>query len=99
MYALIDTTTLLTCSAVGYPLPIVTWYFNGNAMPGVNGNELLLTNVSHSASGIYQCIFENIAGNTSSAEASFIVFSKYQTQYIDTIIAADDSNYDVFKSF
>lgn len=58
---------LLTCSAAGYPEPVMTWLRNGhvvgNSTKLVNNSHLLHLKSVHSRSGgKYSCIASNKAG-------------------------------------
>ena len=61
---------VLECSAVGRPLPTITWFRNGNEIQAVPGSiqisadmrKLTLINISSSIEGRYICQAENKAG-------------------------------------
>ena len=60
----------LSCSAVGKPLPTITWYKDGAEILAYNkvkrngrsDSELRLINLTGDESGVYSCAAENLAG-------------------------------------
>ena len=64
---------LYICETEGYPLPTVTWYYNGGPVPlsrGVNvtDNRLSISNPQGYHSGVYQCVAKNTHGLGESEE-------------------------------
>lgn len=71
------TSQSLSCSSSGYPLPNITWIFNGNIITSNNDRAVLrLGSLLLNQTGNYQCIFKNAAGSTASSIANLIVYSK-----------------------
>ena len=71
------TSISLSCNCSGYPQPTITWTHNGNIITSANNQESLLrSNISLIDGGNYQCVFGNVAGNTTSNIAVVIVYSK-----------------------
>ncbi|XP_026558988.1 hemicentin-1 [Pseudonaja textilis] len=61
----------LECPAIGTPLPIITWFKNGQPIEGgvgykilLNGRRLLISRAEVSDAGHYQCIATNKAGES-----------------------------------
>ncbi|ETE68709.1 Hemicentin-1, partial [Ophiophagus hannah] len=61
----------LECPAIGTPLPIITWFKNGQPIEGgvgykilLNGRRLLISRAEVSDAGHYQCIATNKAGKS-----------------------------------
>ena len=53
-----------TCEGEGFPVPTLTWYFNGEPISPdsgvtVNGNQLSISDPTVNNSGIYQCLLTN----------------------------------------
>ena len=64
---------LYVCKTEGYPLPTVTWYYNGGPVPSsigvtVSGNELRISDPQVTHSGVYQCVAKNIHSRGESEE-------------------------------
>ena len=88
-----DTTTtegsnvLLTCNAIGNPVPTFSWTINGSAVnaaanPRISlsseNKELTLTNLNRTYSGNqYRCVANNIKGNVTSNAATLNIQCKY----------------------
>ena len=58
---------IFRCSVTGNPLPIVTWYFNGELLEGddqrmIAGDTLTIPSTAVEHSGMYQCVAENEFG-------------------------------------
>lgn len=54
---------LLNCAAVGNPVPIVTWLFGTDQLPGVLSNgSIILSSVQISNEGNYTCRATNSLG-------------------------------------
>lgn len=62
-----------TVSAVGSSPLGYSWQKNNSALPGGNGNSLLLPSVVRTNSGSYNVIIRNMAGTTISSNATLVV--------------------------
>ncbi|XP_047998240.1 hemicentin-1-like [Leguminivora glycinivorella] len=66
---LVGTNISLNCDAVGFPLPVIYWEFDGTVIDKNNTNlsfndngTINITNVNSKQEGFYACLAENIAG-------------------------------------
>ncbi|XP_061717588.1 hemicentin-1-like [Cydia pomonella] len=66
---LIGTDVSLNCDAVGFPLPVIYWEFNGTVINKNSSNlsfneygTMNITSASAKQEGLYACLAENIAG-------------------------------------
>ena len=54
---------MYVCESTGFPSPAITWYFNGELVPGdiasVNGNQLVISSLQVANSGVYECVVSN----------------------------------------
>ena len=53
----------LTCGAVGFPEPSITWYKDGVILPGETGRTLMVQEVDLDDRGQYLCSAENFDPN------------------------------------
>ena len=77
---------VLPCNATGNPIPTISWTKNGypldrnvNARISFSGRkqQLILTNVSRTDSGEYQCVASNSLGNDTSNAAKVDIQCEY----------------------
>ena len=60
-----DTETL-ECVAIGFPPPVISYYFNGsNITSGVSNGVLTLDSVTAANAGPYQCFADNVRADSS----------------------------------
>ena len=57
--AIENSSHVLTCTAVGDPIPAIQWIHDGMSFP--NGNTLTFLSVHRSDTGYYTCVATNIA--------------------------------------
>lgn len=57
---------MLSCIVTGEPQPIITWYKDGEAIPGQMTPTLLITSVETSDRGMYSCRASNSEGTITS---------------------------------
>ncbi len=87
--ALVGDTTALSIEVYANPAPSIQWFFNGQAIPGANGTELLLTPVERADGGNYQAVVANRFGSVTSNTVQLTVDS-----LIDVIQAPVDVTMD-----
>jgi len=93
----------MECNADGFPVPTIKWVRpNGKALPPpinaftYEGNELVLTNVSRHARGVYRCIADNTVIPTASQDATlYIDFKPYATPVQTTYGQAANRRFDI----
>ena len=78
---------------MGVPRPSYQWLFNGLPLLGAIAPSLVLTNLQTNQSGSYVLVASNTLGTAQSAPASVTV-NTYFVFVTDTVIAADNTNYD-----
>ena len=49
----------LTCEAVGSPVPRITWFKDGNILPGELSTTLIIPELTPSDRGVYSCNASN----------------------------------------
>lgn len=63
---IVGDTTALSIDVEANPAPSIQWFFEGQAIPGANGTQLLLSEVERSDEGSYQAIVANRFGSVTS---------------------------------
>ena len=58
-------TLVLTCTAFGGPGIIFRWFKDGSYLEGNSNNILNITDVTADDGGLYECMANNTAGNSS----------------------------------
>ena len=56
---------VLNCTSFGGPGIIFHWFKNGSYLEGNNNNILSITDVTADDGGLYECVVNNTAGNSS----------------------------------
>ena len=64
-------TTMVT--GVGYNNFNYQWRHNGTIISGETGDTLVITNVTESSSGEYECIVDNQLGNTNTSNVVVLI--------------------------
>lgn len=76
---------MFVCESQGYPLPDLTWYFNGTQVSSdiisVN-NELVISATQAQHSGVYECVATNtIKGQLKEERREFLLEVRMPSKY------------------
>ena len=65
-----------TVTGVGSKTFTYQWYHNGTIISGENGENLVITNMAETKSGIYKCVVINSYNDTAESKAALLMASR-----------------------